>query len=358
MNYPERHNHKWAANLFEARRRFDLHQSQAPADASRTIERLFAGDFEARPVFPGLKLLATFWIAEEHEMKERFRVLQEALGDPSPDTRRELVERYSLAYVEDVKFLVRDRGLLPGLELNELQAVQLGPDWPSRLANLKAEAEERVRAGSMPEHALERWFTFCLGSIISYAHSLVSQAVLAGTYVRLNGPRALEDALRGSYEPFGWDINRLFYRDILPRAGIEELSDITELGTYGMLADQEAGTPRQWQEGEGDDAVTIKESYMLTCQLYGIFSTVETWMELPVSSLTPAYCPYCVGHGEKTILLVVPPSQRPTYTQVEGLGYGQERCAFRLKLEPGEDMERVMEAQVRIFGDGSEPDGG
>ncbi len=360
MNYPEAHCHKWAWNLGEARGRH-LAAERAWAEGSeveakQALHEMYYGDFEQRPLFPGLKILSSFWIAECAEMRFRLRVLHQALnGDALECASQDLFDTLFKEYRDDAVRLAEEGGLLGSFTASEfIRGYEPGSDlddWPEELERLKLSTDEGIGAGK-PGDLYFRWSSFCIKAVLSYAANLIRQAILAGLYVRRNGVDALEATLKPTYESFGWDVNRLFYGEVLAQMGIADLNDLVDLGTYGMLADQQSAPPREWKEGDGQSAVTFKESYLLTCQLYGIYSTVERRLGLEPGALAAAYCPYCVGHGEKTMFLVVPPDQRPIYTLVEGLAYDGNKCSFRLRLEPADDMARVEEAQMRIFGRG------
>lgn len=354
-NYPQLHCHKWAWNLGEARARHVAAERAwsegREAEAKQALRQMYYGNFERQPVFPGLKILASFWISERAEMGFRLSVLSQVLGVDLESSSRDLFEELFSEYVDDAVRLAEEGGLLgPGAgEFIRSYKPGIGfEDCPEELERLKRSTEEAIELGN-PGDLYFRWASFCMKAILSYAANLIRQAVIAGMYVNQNGAHALEEALRPTYESFGWDVNRMFYGEVLAKMGVSDLNELVDLGTYGMLADQESLPPREWTEGE-EGTTKYKESYFLTCQLYGIYSTVERKLGLQPGTLAAAYCPYCVGHGEKTMFLVVPPDQKPTYVLTEGLAYGGEKCSFRLRLEPGDDMARVEEAQRRIFG--------
>jgi hypothetical protein len=221
-------------------------------------------------------------------------------------------------------------------------------EWDIILKELNEKTSDAVEGLYIfDDRLLEKWIELCSRMILGYSKNLIKQAVIAGLFVFENGKEEIEKQIGKSYEWFSWGINRIFYKEVLPRAGVVELADVMDLGSYGMLSDQDTSPSVSQKSGE----CVIKKSFLLTCQLYGIYSSVEKWMGLKNGDLTPAYCPFCIGHGEKTMFFVVPPDMKLSYKLTEGLGYGGKLCEFTLRMEPAEDYERADNAQMIIFGD-------
>ena len=100
MHFYDYHNHKWAKNLTHARA---LLEKGDQATFYRG-EDLPEGD-----VYPGMKVMAAYWISVEHEMIMRKAMLlkgidQKGWGEDD-DTRRQL-EEYAGRFWEDMNDLV------------------------------------------------------------------------------------------------------------------------------------------------------------------------------------------------------------------------------------------------------------
>ena len=100
---------------------------------------------------------------------------------------------------------------------------------------------------------------------------------------------------------------------------------------------------------EGD--VTIRESILKNCELAGIFHRAAEWNDLDTLALGYGVCRYCEVHGAATMLITIPPMVSPTYRRVHSIGMDGKPCIFELTLTPADDMERLMSAHARVFGE-------
>ena len=66
LHYDEYHNHKWARNLKHARRLL----------AENNLQAFYHGeDLPDNDAYPGMRVMAAYWVSVEHEMKLRRKTL-------------------------------------------------------------------------------------------------------------------------------------------------------------------------------------------------------------------------------------------------------------------------------------------
>jgi hypothetical protein len=344
MHYDEYHNHKWARNLSHARNLLEEEQS----------ETFYRGeDLPDGDVYPGMRLMAAYWVSVEHEMKMRLEMLLE--GGRHPEWREDpelLAQRdlYVKRFLDDMRELVSREGIVPPERMDNLVAAGLEtPEgWAGRMCSWQEASEAALEAGeSLPAELVETWFDFCLRSVANYNRSVIWGGVVAAALVKREGADALGAAVDATAEEFMWEISREFYVDVLPAVGFEDLGDLMELGMRGMYSDQYyvAGTERE--EGEK----TVKESVLKNCELAGIFHRVAEWNGLPATALGYGICRYCELHGEATMLITIPPMYAPSYRRARSIGMDGEPCLFELTMTPADDMERLMSVHARVFGE-------
>jgi hypothetical protein len=78
---------------------------------------------------------------------------------------------------------------------------------------------------------------------------------------------------------------------------------------------------------------------------------VAEWNGLPKTALGYAVCRYCEVHGAATMLITIPPMYRPEYRRIRSVGMDDTECLFELTLTEADDMERLMSAHGRVFGE-------
>lgn len=344
MHYDEFHNHKWAKNLGHARRLLRAGQSEAFYRG----EELPDGD-----VYPGMRVMAAYWVSVEHEMPLRLRTLLAGAGHPEWEHDPELLaetERYLARYLDDMRELVAREAIVPPERLDALVArgLETPASWADEMRGWQEATEAALAAGApLPEDVAEAWFDSCLRSVANYNRYLIQGGVAAARLVRQGGDAALWAAVDATAEAFMWDVSRAFFAEVLPAAGFADIGDLMELGMRGMYADQymEPGPVRE-EPGE----VTVRQSVLRNCELAGIYWRVAEWSGLPRLALGYGICRYCEVHGLATMMITLPPMVAPTYRRLQSLGMDDRPCIFELTTVPADDMERILTVQERVFG--------
>lgn len=342
LNYREEQNHRWAHNLAAARKYY----------AAGELEKFYRGDIPAAFPFPGMKILGAFWTAENMEMDERLGIHLDVLPLADEAEYESLSRRYYRLFLDDVLEMNRRTDLFEkdrlAAFLRTAETEDIIPEnWQDLILSLQERSEAELAGGPREASLLADWFDYCLRHIVSYARNLIRQGVRTALYVKAYGVGALENAIDPTVEYFSWKINRVFYNEAMPLTGFSDLGDIVQLGSYGMLADQDV-SPSQSLE---NPTKTVKRSFLNTCQLYGFIDSCASFLGMPKGCTSHAYCQYCVGHGRTTMNFVIPPDYKIDYRLEEGLGYGGKRCTFRLEMIPSADDGRCDEATAKIFGD-------
>ena len=344
MHYSEFHNHKWAKNLVHARALL----------AQDDIKTFYGGkDLPGGDVYPGMRLMAAYWVSVEHEMRMRLSMLLQGSGHPEWREGAELLAQrddFVARYVADMRELIARDGIVPPEQFEELAAgdYETPAGWADEMLGWQSATKAALDAGvALPPSLIEAWFGSCLRSVLNYNRYLIWGGVIAAALVRCEGATALVAAVDRTAEDFMWEISREFYANVLPAAGFEDVGDIMELGMRGMFSDQVyvAGAEEEFEGG------TLKRSILKNCELGGIFHRVAEWNGLPKIALGYAICRYCETHGAATMLLTMPPMYHPEYRRVQSIGMNDAECLFELKLLEADDMERLMEAQGRVFGE-------
>ncbi len=342
LHFREEQNHRWAHNLAAAR---DFY-------STGELVKFYQGDIPGTFPFPGMKILGAFWTAENMEMEERLKILLDVLPLAHEDQYQRSSGHFFRWFLDDIVEMNDRMNLFPKdwlrTFLTEAESGEVIPeDWQEQIASLQSRTEQEIGGELREKILLDDWFRYCLRHIVSYARNLIRQGVRSALFISENGEEALKKAIDPTIEYFGWKINRIFYNVALPLTGFSDLGDIVQLGSYGMLADQ-AVSPSTTTEKTG---LTEKRSFLDTCQLYGFIDSCAAFLRMPKGCTTPAYCPFCVGHGKKTMDFVIPPEFRIEYGLEEGLGYGGHRCTFLLKMIPAPEDDRCEQATAKIFGD-------
>lgn len=343
MHFYEYHNHKWAKNLAHAR---DL-LAQGDHDTFYRGEDLPEGD-----VYPGMKVMAAYWISVEHEMTMRKAMLVKGAGveglDDSPEALAQLDE-FSARFLEDMVELAEERGIVSQDRILKLKDSQELPEsWIEDLNGWQVASEAALDAEEpIPAEIIEAWFDSCLRSIYNYNYFLIWGGIIAAQLVNEDGEDALKTAIDRVAEEFKWEISKEFFVNVMPAVGFEDLGDLMELGMRGMFSDQYYVSGEDQEHGEG----TIKHSKLLNCELAGIYWRCAEWNDLSKTVLGYGVCRFCEAHGEATMEVTIPPMYSPGYRRVESLGMDDKTCVFELILTPADDMERIMNVQSKIFGD-------
>lgn len=342
MHYSEFHNHKWAKNLAHARALL----------ARGDFETFYQGeDLPGGDIYPGMRVMAAYWVSVEHEMRMRLGMLLKGAGHPEWRADAELLAQrddFVARYVADMRELIAREGIVPPEQLDALAAgdYETPADWAATMLAWQSATRAALEAGEALEATLiEAWFGSCLRSVLNYNRYLIWGGVVAAALVRREGAAALAAAVDATAEDFMWEISREFYANVLPAAGFEDVGDIMELGMRGMFSDQYyvSGEEREIENG------TVKHSILKNCELGGIMQSVAEWNGLPKTALGYAVCRYCEMHGAATMLLTMPPMYHPDYRRVQSVGMDDTECIFELTLTEADDMERLMEAQGRVF---------
>jgi hypothetical protein len=343
MYYDQYQNHKWARNLAHARHLLESNRFQA----------FYCGqDLPDGDVYPGMRVMAAYWISVEHEMKMRLDLLVKGSGHPEWHTAPPILEQRDLfldRFLEDMRTLVSREGLAPTTWIDELSVsgMDTPQGWADDMRAWQETSQGALEAGGpIPPDVVEAWLRSCLRSVANYNRYLIWGAVVAAALMQNGGPEALRAAVDATTAEFMWEISREFYVRVLPAAGFQDLNDLMELGLRGMYSDQYYVSGQEREDGED----VIKESILKNCELAGVFQRVAEWNGLPVTALGYAVCRYCEVHGEATMLMTIPPMYAPSYRRVRSIGMDDVPCLFELRLSPADDMERLMTVHGKVFG--------
>jgi hypothetical protein len=340
------HNHKWARNLAHARR----------LAAKGDFETFYRGEtLPDGDIYPGMRVMAAYWVSVEHEMKMRLENLlwgacrPEWRDDPALVAQRDV---FSLRFQEDMCLLVEQEGICTEVQLNQVicESIETPADWAEKMHAWQEASEASIAKGRALEPELvETWIAACLRSVANYNHYLIWGGVIAAALVKNGGQAALRRAVDATAEDFMWAISREFYANVLPAAGFSDLGDVMELGMRGMYSDQYYQAGEEEQQGE----TVIKHSLLKNCELAGIFQRVAEWNDLPTLALGYGICRYCEVHGAATMMISIPPMYAPAYQRIQSHGMEGQPCEFELTLTPADDMERLMMVQEKVFGENS-----
>ncbi|MBN1261515.1 MAG: hypothetical protein JXB35_12625 [Anaerolineae bacterium] len=343
MHYDEYHNHKWSRNLGYARRLL----------MKKEADTFYHGeDLPENDVYPGMRVMAAYWVSVEHEMRMRLRILLEGSGHPEWREDAELLAQrddFVARFLDDMRALVVREEIVPQARLDALAAAgyDTPDDWADQMATWQTASEAALVAGEIPVELAETWFDSCLRSVANYNRYLIWGAVAAAAIYRRKGAEALRAAVDATADAFMWEISREFYVHVLPAAGFQDLDELMELGLRGMYSDQYYTTGEEEELEEG----LIKRSILRNCELGGVFQRVAEWNGLPKTALGYAVCRYCEVHGAATMNITIPPMYHPTYRRVRSVGMDDTECLFELTLTEADDMERLMSVHARIFGE-------
>ncbi len=342
MYYDEFHNHKWARNLKHAR---------SLLAENRLYEFYHGEDLPDGDVYPGMRVMAAYWVSVEHEMKLRFRALLEGADHTEwtddPQLTAQAAEFFA-RYLADMRELVVRDGIVPAERLDTLAAAgwETPADWAAQMNAWQQASLAAIEARAFPPDLAEKWFASCLRSVANYNRYLIGGGVNAAALVRREGPEALRQAVDATAQDFMWAVSKEFFATVLPAAGFEDIGDLMELGLRGMYADQFYVKGEDREEGEK----TIRQSILKNCELAGIYRRVAEWNGLPKLALGYGICRYCEVHGQATMMITMPPMVSPQYRRVVSLGMDDQACLFELTTVPADDMERILMVQERIFG--------
>lgn len=344
MFYDEYHNHKWAKNLSHAREL--LNQGQ--------YEIFYHGqDLDDGDVYPGMRIMAAYWVSVEHEMKLRRKTLLEGANHLEWLEDPDLIEKakeYHDRFVSDMRELVMREGIVPIERIDHL--AEQGWETPTNWAEVMQDQQTRTLAGleasTMEQDLAESWFDSCLRSVSNYNKYLIWGGINAATLVQREGIDALHKAVDSSAEKFMWDISKEFFATVLPAAGFEDIGDLMELGLRGMFSDQIYIKGEDREEGE----ITYRKSILKNCELAGVYRRIEKWSNLPRFSLGYGICKYDELHGQATMMITMPPMVSPDYRLLKSLALHPDatECVFELKTTPADDMERILMVQEKVFG--------
>jgi hypothetical protein len=343
MHYDEFHNHKWAKNLKHARTQI----------AENNFESFYHGeDLPDGDVYPGMRVMAAYWVSVEHEMKLRHKALLTGAKHLDWENDPELLallDTFFGRYLDDMRELVVQDGIVPVERIDELGALgwETPADWAEKMHDWQQASLSVLEAGSFEPDLVGAWFNSCLRSVANYNRYLIWGGINAAAIVRREGTDAFVKAVNQTAEPFMWDVSREFFATVLPAAGFEDIGDLMELGLRGMYADQ-------WfmrgKEREEPGEKIIRPSVLKNCELAGIYYRVAEWNNLPRTSLGYGICRYCETHGLATMMITMPPMVSPTYLRLQSLGMDDKECIFELTTVPADDMERILMVQEKVFG--------
>jgi hypothetical protein len=344
MHYDEFHNHKWARNLKHARTLL----------SEGNLEAFYHGqDLPDGDVYPGMRVMAAYWISVEHEMKLRRRVLLAGAGHPEWEYDPELIEQAQLfheRYVDDMRTLAARDGIVPLERMDALaeRGWETPEDWSEQMRGWQEASLAGLEEGKLEPELVEAWFDSCLRAVSNYNRYLIWGGVNAAAIVRRAGPEALKAAVDATADDFMWAISKEFFATVLPAAGFEDIGDLMELGLRGMFADQIYMRGEEREEGEK----TIRQSILKNCELAGIYHRVEAWNGLPPCSLGYGICRFDEVHGQATMMITMPPMVSPAYRLLQSLAMHPDakECVFELTTVPADDMERILMVQERVFG--------
>jgi hypothetical protein len=342
MHFDTFHNHKWARNLFHGRELIK---------AGNYHVFYFGEDLPDNDVYPGMRVMAAYWISVEHEMKMRLNTLLAGAKHPEWRKDAELIKQRDLffeRFLQDMRQLILEKDITDIARFNTLvkENLDLRASWREDMRAWQAQSQAALEKGDLPNDLIESWIDSCLRSIANYNLYLIWGGVICAALLRRESEDALKATIDATAQDFMWDISREFYVNVMPSVGFEDLGDVMELGMRGMFSDQYYETGEERQEGEN----TIKQSLLKNCELAGVFRRVAEWNNLPSLSLGYGICRYCEAHGEATMQITIPPMYSPSYKRLQSIGMEDKTCIFKLTLTPADDMERLMRVQQKVFG--------
>ncbi|MBI5778229.1 MAG: hypothetical protein HZA49_02075 [Planctomycetes bacterium] len=359
MNFSEYHSHKWSKNLSEVKRQAkEINETNDIAKAKEKLTLLYNGDF-SRPdkIFPGLKVMAVFWKAEEEMMRCRFEAKERAaqgLHLTDTDEFRNNLKNVWLKYTDDITELVKKNSLLDDKQAGPIikkYPPQMGANWSDVLKDLMSQTEEAAKKGEMPDTLTDNWLAFCLDGILAYNFGLARQAVLSAMIINKFSEEKLKQIVEASRDEYGWLVSKKFFVEVFPAAGITDMTDLQTIGRYGMFSDQDLTTSETLPPPDKRASEPkVKRTEFFNCQEFSMFETTFKILGVKVKFIGIAMCPYCEEHGKKNVQVFVPPSMRPEVRMTTSLGMGNKSCVFETKLYPADDMERFMQAQEKVFG--------
>ncbi|MEW6026111.1 MAG: hypothetical protein AB1599_02285 [Planctomycetota bacterium] len=362
MNFSEYHSHKWSKNLTEVKRRAQeanaLYKKGLIKDAQDKLSSLYNGEFaDTNKIFPGLKVMAVFWKAEEEMMRCRFEAKERAAQDlhlTDTDEFKNNLKAVWQKYTEDITELVKKNFLLDEKVAGPIikkYPPQMGANWAEVLKGLMSRTEEAVKKGEISDGLIDEWLAFCLDGILAYNFGLCRQAVLSAMIISKFSEDKLKQIVADSRDEYGWLVSRKFFVEVFPAAGITDMTDLQTIGRYGMFSDQDLTTSETLPPP--DKRATepkVKRTEFFNCQEFSMFETTFNILGVKTKNTGIAMCPYCEEHGKKNVQVFVPPSMRPEVKMTTSLGMGNKSCIFETKLYPADDMERFMQAQEKVFG--------
>ncbi len=183
MYYSEFHNHKWARNLKHAR----LLLQQNQLDAFYNGQDLPEGD-----VYPGMRVMAAYWVSVEHEMKLRFSTLLGGANHPGwayDDDLEAQAKDYFQRYLADMRELVERDGITGAGRIDALaeDGWETPPDWAEQMRAWQQESLKALETGEFSPFLVEAWFNSCLRSVANYNRYLIWGAVNAAALVQREG---------------------------------------------------------------------------------------------------------------------------------------------------------------------------
>jgi len=359
MNFSEYHSHKWSKNLAEVKRQAqEINSAKDINQAKEKLALLYNGDFSRTDkIFPGLKVMAIFWKAEEEMMRCRFETKERAAQDlhlTETDEFRNNLKNVWQKYTDDITELVKKNSLLDdkraGPIINKYPP-QMGSNWSDVLKGLMSQTEEAVKAGKISDALIDNWLAFCLDGILAYNFGLARQAVLSAMIINKFSEDKLKQIVEASRDEYGWLVSKKFFVEVFPTAGITDVTDLQTIGRYGMFSDQDLTTSETVPPPEKRATEPkVKRTEFFNCQEFSMFETTFKILGVKIERIGVAMCPYCEEHGKKNVQIFVPPSMRPEVKMTTSLGMGNKSCVFETKLYPADDMERFMQAQEKVFG--------
>jgi len=362
MNFSEYHSHKWSKNLAEVKKRAQeinaLYKKGNPKEAQDKLSILYTGEFkDEKKIFPGLKVMAVFWKAEEEMMRCRFETKEKAaqgLHLTDTDEFRNNLKTVWQKYTEDITGLVKKYSLLDEKisgPIIKKYPPQMDSNWSDILKGLMSQTEAAVKEGKISDTLIDNWLAFCLDGILAYNFGLARQAVLSAMILNKFSEAKLKQIVADSKDEYGWLVSKKFFVEVFPAAGITDMMDLQTIGRYGMFSDQDLTTSETIPPPEKRATEPkVKRTEFFNCQEFSMFETTFKMLGVKTEHIGIAMCPYCEEHGKKNVQLFVPPSMRPEVKMTTSLGFGNKSCAFETKLYPADDMERFMQAQEKVFG--------
>ncbi len=274
MFYDEYQNHKWARNLAHARRLL----------AAGRVETFYRGeDLPDGDVYPGMRVIAAYWVSVEHEMPLRLPVpaagrrasgMGARRGRPGGDTGlfRPVPGRHARAGGQGIHCaLPADRRTgRPGAG----HAHGLGRD-DTRVAGGDGSAAARRTAARRAGRGLVRLLPAQRRQLQPLPDP--GRRVARPGWCTRTGRMRWRPRWTPPAEDFMWEVSRAFFANVLPAAGFEDIGDLMELGLRGMYADQYYRAGAEREAGEA----TIRQSILKNCELAGIYWRVAEWSGLP-----------------------------------------------------------------------------